>query len=55
MPNEPMTDEKVDELAREALAHRRSVIRALAGLPVRGLVGERIRKVLAARGMRVAQ
>lgn len=47
-PHTPrLTDQDVAALAAEASADPRSVIRALAGLPVRGLAGTRIREALA--------
>ena len=45
-----MTRLELDEVCREAVASERAVLKALAGLPVRGKVGERIREVLARRG-----
>jgi hypothetical protein len=38
----PVDDELVAALAEQASADRRSVVRRLAGLPVRGLAGRRI-------------
>jgi hypothetical protein len=46
-----VTDALVLKVAGEASADRRSVIRALAGLPVRGLPGQRINRVLEAHGI----
>ena len=45
-----MTRLELDEVCREAVAGERAVLKVLAGLPVRGKVGERIREVLARRG-----
>ncbi len=42
-----VTDAVVDAIAAEADSDRRSVIRRLAGLPVRGRAGRRIDAVLA--------
>ncbi len=36
-----LNDETVDTIAREASVDPRTVVRVLAGLPVRGLAGER--------------
>jgi hypothetical protein len=38
----PITDDLVDRVAVRADADRRTVIRALAGLPVRGRTGRRV-------------
>jgi hypothetical protein len=46
----PVTDDLVREVATEA-GDPRSVTRVLAGLPVRGRAGERIRRALEARGI----
>jgi hypothetical protein len=48
-----VTDDVIREVAEEAQADPRSVVRRLAGLRVRGRVGKRIDLVLAARGMAV--
>jgi hypothetical protein len=40
-------DKVIEQLAERASADRRSVIRRLAGLPVRGKAGERIDRALA--------
>ena len=42
-----VTDADVDRIAEEALADRRTVIRRLAGLPVRGRVQARIDRAMA--------
>lgn len=42
---------EIDEIADEAIAHRRTVERRLLRLPVRGRVAERIDAVLARRGI----
>jgi hypothetical protein len=47
-------DAIVQEIAREASADPRSVVRRLAGLPVRGLAGERIDRALARRAAALA-
>jgi hypothetical protein len=44
-----ISDEAVDAIARDADVDRRTVIRRLAGLPVRGRVGARVDRALAAR------
>ena len=41
------TDEFVERVAREAIANPRTVVRRMAGLPVRGAVAQRIDAVLA--------
>lgn len=46
-PNGPITDDLVDTLAAKADVDPRTVIRALAGLPVRGRTGLRVALVLA--------
>ena len=46
-----ITDEQVASWAAEASVDRRTVQRMLAGLPVRGLAGVRLRKVLQAYGV----
>ena len=43
----PIDDRMVAILAKRASVDRRSFVRRLAGLPVKGLAGERIDKVLA--------
>ena len=48
-PDAIVTDEIVDEIATEVRADRKTVIRRLAGLPVRGRVGADIDRALAAR------
>ena len=45
----PLTDRDVAELAAAADVDPRTVVRALAGLPVRGRVGVRVARVLADR------
>lgn len=42
-----VTDEFVERVAKLALANPRTVVRRLAGLPVRGAVGKRIDAVIA--------
>jgi hypothetical protein len=42
-----ITDEVVQEIAQEALCCVPTVYRALAGLPVRGRVGERVARIIA--------
>ncbi len=42
-----MDDDVVDVIAKRADADRRSVIRRLAGLPVRGRAGARIERAIA--------
>jgi hypothetical protein len=49
----PISDGLIDEIAAEACAHRRSVIRRLACLPVRGNAGRRIDAALIRRGLLV--
>ena len=44
-------DRTVDSIVEEADADRRSVIRRLVGLPVRGRAGARIDRALAALGI----
>ena len=44
-------DDLVGKLAEEADTDPRSVVRRIAGLPVKGRVGARIDRVLAARGV----
>ena len=44
-----VTDEVVGEIAKLADVDARSVVRRLAGLPVRGRVGARIDRVIAER------
>lgn len=46
-----MTDAIVNEIAEEADADPRTVIRALAGLPVRGRAGKRVEQALKKRGL----
>lgn len=46
------TDALVDAVVADTDADRRSVIRRLAGLPVRGAAGLAIDRALAARGLR---
>lgn len=46
-----ITDELVDRLAAQASADKRSVTRAIAGLPVKGLAGQRIARALEAAGL----
>lgn len=46
-----LDDSAVDAIAKEASAHPHSVVRRLAGLPVRGLAGQRIDCELAKRGL----
>lgn len=48
----PITDRLLDELERERVGARISILRRLVGLPVRGITGERIDRALAARGLR---
>lgn len=45
------TDDDVRDIARVTFTHERSVIRALAGLPVRGNAGRRISQALEARSL----
>jgi hypothetical protein len=47
----PIDDELVDSIAEEADVDARSVVRRLAGLPVRGRIGRRIDLVLCKRGL----
>ena len=47
----PITDDLVRRLAAESDTDPRSITRALAGLPVRGRAGERIRRALEAHGL----
>lgn len=51
----PITDELVDAVAEEAVVDRRSVLRRLAGLEVRGNAGRRLDRVLARRRMVLAR
>jgi len=44
-----LTDRDVETLAREADVDPRTVVRRLAGLPVRGRVGVRVDRAIAAR------
>lgn len=46
-----ITDDTIASLTVEADADPRTILRALLGLPVRGRTGERVRRVLAARGL----
>jgi len=46
-----ITDAVVDDIAREADVDRRSVMRRLACLPVRGRSGRRVDAVLERRGL----
>jgi hypothetical protein len=46
-------DQVVEDIARAADVDTRSVIRRLAGLPVRGRVGARVDRELALRGFAV--
>lgn len=50
-PTQLVSDEFVDEIATLADTDRRSVIRRLAGLSVKGRAGMRIDRVLASRGV----
>lgn len=50
---QPIDDEFVSSVAAEASVYPVSVIRRLAGLPVRGLAGVRVDRVLKARGVRL--
>lgn len=45
-----VTDALVRDIATETDTHDRSVVRILAGLPVRGGSGRRIKRALEARG-----
>lgn len=47
----PVTDALVDEVATATYADPRSVVRRLAGLPVRGRRGEAIDRELETRGI----
>lgn len=47
----PLTDERVRLLASAAGCSPVTVVRALAGLPVRGAVGDRVRAVLLQEGL----
>lgn len=51
MPQIIITDDTIASLTVEADADTRTILRALLGLPVRGRTGERVRRVLAARGL----
>lgn len=44
-----VTDEDLAAIAEEAIVHPRTVLRALAGLRVRGTAGARVARVLARR------
>jgi hypothetical protein len=44
--HETRDDAFVERIAKLAVADKRSVVRVLAGLPVRGRAGERIRAIL---------
>lgn len=46
-PRPEVTDDVVDAIAAEVYADRRTVVRRLAGLPVRGRVQERIDRAIA--------
>jgi hypothetical protein len=48
---EPIDDSTVEEIANAADADKRSVVRRLARLPVKGRAGRRIDRILAARGL----
>jgi hypothetical protein len=49
---ERFTDADIDRVAREEVVHPRTLLRALAGLPVRGLAGDRaLRAVAKLRGV----
>lgn len=50
----PITDELVRRLSVTSDTDTRSITRALAGLPVRGRAGERIRRALEAEGLDTA-
>lgn len=47
-----VTDELIHDVARAASVAPESVMRAMLGLPVRGLAGERVREELTKRGLR---
>jgi hypothetical protein len=47
-----LTNELVTEVAAEADTDERSVVKRLAGLPVRGRAGPRIDRALERRGLR---
>ncbi len=49
-----LTDALVDDVAQQLGRDPRTVIRVLAGLPVRGRSGEAIRRELEARGVQQA-
>ena len=51
MEQRTITDDLVRRLAAESDTDTRSIIRALARLPVRGRAGERIRRALEAHGL----
>ena len=42
----PITDPLLNDLAREAVAHPKTVLRVLVGLPVRAGVAARIREAI---------
>lgn len=44
--NDPITDDDIALLVKQAVATRESVMRRLLGLPVRGRVGERVDKAI---------
>jgi hypothetical protein len=49
---ERFTDADIERVAREEVVHPRTLVRALAGLPVRGLAGDRaLRAVAKLRGV----
>jgi len=50
-PGLSITDQTVQTIAERAAADPRSVVRRLAGLPVRGRAGARIDRELQARGL----
>ncbi|MFO0735749.1 MAG: hypothetical protein U0270_07715 [Labilithrix sp.] len=50
-PAAPITDDFVEDVAKTIHGDPRSVIRRLAGLPVRGRRGEAIDRELVARGI----
>ncbi len=54
MPNPStiqLTDQTISTIAAEADTDPRSVLRRLAGLPVKGRAGARVARVIAARGI----